>query len=58
MRDLPPEDRAELRALPDKERQKRLALPPKEQAELKEWHRQHHFHPHQLRHNAGTYLRM
>lgn len=25
--------------------------------ELKAWHKQHHWHPHQLRHNTATFLR-
>lgn len=32
-------------------------LPFEEQAELKAWRKQHRWHPHRLRHNAGTYLR-
>ena len=35
--------------------QKRLTK--KEKAELKEWYKQFHWHPHQLRHNAATFLR-
>jgi integrase len=32
-------------------------LTEKERAELKAWYKQYHWHPHQLRHNAATYLR-
>lgn len=32
-------------------------LTPREKAEIKEWRRQHHWHPHQLRHNAATNAR-
>jgi integrase len=32
-------------------------LTAEEKAELKAWYRQHHWHPHQLRHNCGTYVR-
>jgi integrase len=32
-------------------------LSKKEKAELKAWYKQYHWHPHQLRHNAATYLR-
>lgn len=32
-------------------------LTKKQTAELKAWHKQFHWHPHQLRHNAATYLR-
>ena len=35
--------------------QKRLT--PKQKAELKAWYKQFHWHPHQLRHNAATFLR-
>ena len=28
-----------------------------EQVQRKAWHREHRWHPHQLRHNAGTFLR-
>jgi integrase len=35
--------------------QKRLTR--KEKAELKAWYKQYHWHPHQLRHNAATFLR-
>lgn len=28
-----------------------------EKAEILAWHREHRWHPHQLRHNAATYLR-
>ncbi len=35
--------------------QKRLTK--KQREELKAWHKQFHWHPHQLRHNAGTFLR-
>jgi len=35
--------------------QKRLTK--KEKAELKAWHKQYAWHPHQLRHNAATFLR-
>ena len=35
--------------------QKRLSK--KEKAELKAWYKQYHWHPHQLRHNAATFLR-
>ena len=32
-------------------------LTAKEKAEVKAWYRQHHWHPHQLRHNYGTFVR-
>jgi len=32
-------------------------LTKKEKAELKAWYKQYHWHPHQLRHNAATFLR-
>ncbi len=32
-------------------------LTPEERAELKAWRKAHHWHPHQLRHNAATNLR-
>jgi len=32
-------------------------LTDEEKAELKEWSRQHHWHPHQLRHSYGTFVR-
>ena len=32
-------------------------LTKKQKAELKAWHKQFHWHPHQLRHNAATFLR-
>jgi integrase len=35
----------------------RNRLSAKEKAELKAWHKQYHWHPHQLRHNAATFLR-
>ncbi|MCI0499013.1 MAG: tyrosine-type recombinase/integrase [Planctomycetales bacterium] len=35
--------------------QKRLT--PKQKAELKAWFKQYYWHPHQLRHNAATFLR-
>jgi len=35
--------------------QKRLST--KEKTELKAWYKQYHWHPHQLRHNAATFLR-
>jgi len=35
----------------------RLALTAEQWAELREWRRQHHWHPNQLRHNAATSLR-
>jgi integrase len=38
-----------------KEWRKRLSK--KEKAELKAWYKQYHWHPHQLRHNAATFLR-
>lgn len=38
-----------------KQWQKRLT--PRQKIELKEWHKQFHWHPHQLRHNAATFLR-
>lgn len=28
-----------------------------DEAQAKQWHREHHWHPHQLRHNAATRLR-
>jgi integrase len=47
-----------LRQLPDEtKRQWRKRLSKKEKAELKAWYKQYHWHPHQLRHNAATYLR-
>ena len=36
------------------------AFPPPENLsakEIKQWHKDHHWHPHQLRHNAATKLR-
>jgi integrase len=33
------------------------ALSPAQAEELRDWQRKHHFHPNQLRHNAGTRLR-
>lgn len=38
-----------------KDWQKRLTK--KQKAELKEWYKQRRWHPHQLRHNAATFLR-
>jgi len=38
-------------------KQWRKRLTKKEKAELKAWHKQFHWHPHQLRHNAATFLR-
>ena len=35
----------------------RKRLTPKQREELRAWQRDHRFHPHQLRHNAATYLR-
>jgi integrase len=35
----------------------RKRLTKNEKAELKAWYKQYHWHPHQLRHNAATYLR-
>jgi len=35
----------------------RKRLSKKEKAELKAWYKQYHWHPHQLRHNAATFLR-
>jgi integrase len=35
--------------------QKRLTK--KQKTELKSWYKQFHWHPHQLRHNAATFLR-
>jgi integrase len=35
----------------------RNRLSKKEKAELKAWYKQYHWHPHQLRHNAATFLR-
>jgi len=35
--------------------QKRLTK--KQKDELKAWYQQYHWHPHQLRHNAATFLR-
>lgn len=32
-------------------------LGPEAWAELGKWQKAHHWHPHQLRHNAGTYIR-
>jgi len=32
-------------------------LTPEQKAELKAWQKKHRWHPHQLRHNAATYLR-
>jgi integrase len=38
-------------------REWRKRLSKKEKAELKAWYKQYHWHPHQLRHNAATFLR-
>jgi integrase len=38
-------------------REWRKRLTKKEKAELKAWYKQYHWHPHQLRHNAATFLR-
>ncbi|MEN6385747.1 MAG: tyrosine-type recombinase/integrase [Phycisphaerales bacterium] len=38
-------------------KQWRKRLTKKEKAELKAWYKQYHWHPHQLRHNAATFLR-
>src|SRR5262249_41916214 len=35
----------------------RAGLAPEEKAEIHRWHREHSWHPHQLRHNAATNLR-
>ncbi len=35
-------------------RQWRSRLTPEQKAQIKTWHKQHHWHPHQLRHNAAT----
>lgn len=49
------------RRLPDGKNETRSAwrarLTPTEKAEIREWRRQHSWHPHQLRHNAATRLR-
>jgi integrase len=48
----------QLKQLPDETKiqwQKRLTR--KQKTELKAWYKQHHWHPHQLRHNAATFLR-
>lgn len=38
-------------------RQWKMRLTKEQQAQLKAWHKQHHWHPHQLRHNSATELR-
>ena len=38
-------------------REWRKRLTKREKAELKTWYKQYHWHPHQLRHNAATFLR-
>ncbi len=35
----------------------RARLTPKQKQELRAWHKAHRWHPHQLRHNAGTNIR-
>jgi integrase len=48
----------QLKQLPDETKiqwQKRLTR--KQKTELKAWYKHHHWHPHQLRHNAATFLR-
>ncbi|MDB5301126.1 MAG: site-specific tyrosine recombinase XerC [Phycisphaerales bacterium] len=48
-------------SLPDGKQESRTAfiarLTPEARAELAKWRREHHWHPHQLRHNAATYIR-
>jgi hypothetical protein len=51
---LAPEHVKQLDSETKKEWRKRLSK--KEKAELKAWYKQYHWHPHQLRHNAATYL--
>jgi integrase len=38
-------------------RQWQARLTPEQNAQITKWHKQHHWHPHQLRHNAATELR-
>lgn len=37
--------------------QYKARLSEEEKAKIKAWHKEHHWHPHQLRHNAGTEIR-
>jgi integrase len=37
--------------------QYRKRLTPAQREKISQWHKQHHWHPHQLRHNAATHLR-
>ena len=51
----PPDSLAKLETETKAQWQKRLTK--KQKAELKEWRRAHHWHPHQLRHNYATDVR-
>ncbi len=51
----PPENLAQRNGETKKDWKKRLTK--KQKVELKAWYKQHHWHPHQLRHNAATFLR-
>jgi integrase len=47
-----------LRKLPDETNQQwQKRLTKKEKTELRVWYKQYSWHPHQLRHNAATFLR-
>jgi integrase len=42
---------------PETPKEWRACLTPEEKTAVRQWHRQHAWHPHQLRHSAGTNLR-
>jgi integrase len=56
---LPPEltPKVKLNGQRETAKEWRARLIPEEKEAVKQWRKEHHFHPHQLRHNAGTRLR-
>ncbi|WP_425400176.1 tyrosine-type recombinase/integrase [Aeoliella sp.] len=49
--------RACVRAFPHPELSQKEKLTKAEERHLREWRKEHHWHPHRLRHNAGTAIR-